>query len=671
MDKLFDTAVIELETVSPLFIKGKDIDYGEGMLKGKDKDGRDCVFLIDNDKLCEYIAEKGKVEEYVQYFVREKSEKDTAKDVEGFIEFAGIEDRIDWNKCAPKSKDNRTVKIIIRNKTYEINIKHFKYHLKTLDESFPDDYDSYKNLSLQYFLKTCNILPDCYEAFKRIAKGITHLPDESKDEKPFVKNALNKPFIPGSSIKGAIRNAILWKIMSDDSAKRKWLNAFVNEKLRQLESGTLRNIKKEKAGKKELKNNFSTDFEYQGKNLPQQSFIKPVADFKGEYRQQWQNANETLRDFFRIVKISDANFIDSVFIYKTDTSTVCTDGNQTYQKEHRTELECVSEGSKAQFKITIDQKMAERFFGTAIPNYLKGVDNLLKTVHEFFATVWNFEKNFFNGKKPSSNLRDRADTSEIYRFYSEDGSYQKVCFTLDEISILVKKFPELDKLQLPIVREGDNFIISIDDISEQTKTSLISIGFFEEILQKGKYLFRTGWGGGMMSKAQFLLLNDVQRQGVRNLITGRGSQTAPKSRCLAIENEGSDKAVSPLGWCSLKILKDGELPSIDNAEFKTHSQINKNSAEPSTPFQNLRSDMSNKSEQNTEKKNARKSEYQLNQEIKKAEWKLEGGIYKVKIKNQEQYAVLTGKNKPNPYQRLIDCVITELIEGIVKKVKTK
>jgi hypothetical protein len=55
MNDLFQSAVIELTTLSPLFIKGKDMKYGEGMLEGVDRQNKPCIYLIDNDSLCEYI----------------------------------------------------------------------------------------------------------------------------------------------------------------------------------------------------------------------------------------------------------------------------------------------------------------------------------------------------------------------------------------------------------------------------------------------------------------------------------------------------------------------------------------------------------------------------------------------------------------------------------------
>ncbi|ACF10510.1 CRISPR-associated RAMP protein, Csm5 family [Chlorobaculum parvum NCIB 8327] len=50
-----ETAIIELETLTPLFIKGKDPDYGEGMYFFPNENK---AYLLDNDKLCKFIYDK-------------------------------------------------------------------------------------------------------------------------------------------------------------------------------------------------------------------------------------------------------------------------------------------------------------------------------------------------------------------------------------------------------------------------------------------------------------------------------------------------------------------------------------------------------------------------------------------------------------------------------------
>ena len=47
------SSIVELEVLSPLFIKGKDLEYGEGFISVNNK-----VYLINNDNLCKFIGEK-------------------------------------------------------------------------------------------------------------------------------------------------------------------------------------------------------------------------------------------------------------------------------------------------------------------------------------------------------------------------------------------------------------------------------------------------------------------------------------------------------------------------------------------------------------------------------------------------------------------------------------
>lgn len=384
MKKLFESAIIELETITPLFIKGKEIGYGEGMVRGR-KDEKDHVYLIDNDKLCNYIAEKDKVEEYVTYFVRD--EEQGYNPIDGFATFLNIQiSESDWEKFIAIGNDRCDDKVSKNGVNRRINLNKFKSFLKRRNPSLRfknDDYKRYKDLSLEYFLNRYKIFPK-NEQLKTIAKGVTTIPKGKK----FARNGLDKPFIPGSSIKGAIRNAVLWKIMSD-SDKKQWLRSL----------------------------NINRDIS--DNELIEKGFIISEGDFKGEYAYRWKETNKVLRDFFRIVKISDANFTEDVSLEDETTRAVCITGNKTYQKNFDIPLECAAVGTKAKFRITIDIEMAEKFFGEKIPYYLKNIGNLLETVNEFFKEVWASEESFFKGKLSiphDDRGKKRVDTKKFMIF---------------------------------------------------------------------------------------------------------------------------------------------------------------------------------------------------------------------------------------------------------------
>ena len=58
MTETMESKIIELETLTPLFIKGKEEVYGEGFLRIGN-----TLFLIDNDNLCKYVEESNKTTE--------------------------------------------------------------------------------------------------------------------------------------------------------------------------------------------------------------------------------------------------------------------------------------------------------------------------------------------------------------------------------------------------------------------------------------------------------------------------------------------------------------------------------------------------------------------------------------------------------------------------------
>lgn len=500
--------IIELETLTPLFIKGKDLDYGEGMLRGSDG----VVYLIDNDKLCEYVADKGKIEEYVKEF------------------------------------DGRN-----------------------------------KRPSLKDFLNRNGIYPNDSKLLK-IAKGITEISEKARfnDEKQknnFVQNGNKIPFIPGASLKGAIRNAVLWKCLEDNkneslldaffNSQRAFLDkevkgvALINDALDKAEDEDFESADEKMSslfeGSFSRKNQFeksknrdgfivyTKDFnsvektlqEYQkkfAKSFSKKTFqnnrsILPILKLEQlpcaaqdfacismkDFNDRWQKAkrNKSLIDFFRLVKVSDGNFVEYTTLDWQPTKTVCKNNfGQTYIKEHTATLECVPNAVKAHFKISIDTELAKKFFPDGIPDYLQSVEGLLNVVNEFFRAVSDFEKTqFYSGAKPISNNingKEKVDTKQVEKLYKS------------------------------------------------------TFG-----VQPNDTLFRIGWGGGFMSKTQFLHLTIPDRVRVRDMIRYNSSPIAPKSRCLIVEGEN---ATEPLGWCKFRVLgdaKDTPLPSINEANIKT------------------------------------------------------------------------------------------------------
>ena len=289
------SSIVELEVLSPLFIKGKDVEYGEGFIAVNNK-----VYLIDNDKLCKFISEKT----YDENGIRRNSTPDYIHLYDHFI-------------TRPEKLDDNDILLHYRE---------FEKFIGLTDTNLSqNDLNAYKKKSIDFFLSKTKLISGNEKnrekiiIIEKLAKGVTNLP--KSDKKEFVQNGRDFCFIPGSTIKGAIRNAVLWQIMNDASNKTR-LTAYVRNNL----AGT---SGMNNSQKKEYADDFS-NHKVVGVTLQSLSFTEKTPEWNDEcqvpqdtYQKLWQNANEVLRDFLRLVKVSDANFTTEPVLEKRDVAAFC------------------------------------------------------------------------------------------------------------------------------------------------------------------------------------------------------------------------------------------------------------------------------------------------------------------------------------------------------------
>lgn len=464
-----ETGIIEMETLVPLFIKDKDPEFGEGTYPIGDK-----IYLLDNDKLCKFLYDKaydaegnlrepGKdyVEFYSNFLTRDEHHDELTR-YNTFAALFGLE----------KINDERRVP------------KHFQ------------------NRSIKYFLETTGLVSTspriAEQVVRAMAKGVTSMAADGGGKK-FIVNGLGTPYIPGSSIRGAVRNALFWTMLQEDLALKMTFDTFVQSRLSSTTALT-------QTEKRKFAEKFCTPPRevVTGLNALTFSSLNPTFqgvagygdDYVHSYNTRWENASIIHRDLFRIIKISDAAFIGAV---RTEAIPVETyklepgNGGNVFQIKPNTHIRLngVKAAVKARFRITIDKALAAEIFSGTIPQYLNSVPELLNAVNSFFRAVAIEEHSFFSLAPNSHNVRAVRQWYQEYRTVSDD-----------------------DTAELPL-------------------------------------LFRVGWGGGMMSKTQFLHLSDPDRKTVRNLTNNKGSAVAPKSRCLHVQEHN---AVTPLGWCTLRYI---------------------------------------------------------------------------------------------------------------------
>jgi len=469
-----ESGIIELEALVPLFIKGKEPDYGEGTYTIGE-----WTYILDNDELCKFIYDKT----YDEHGIIRDPERDYVAWYACFMTFDRAESKIvaSYNEFAAMT-----------------NVKPARVDDK---KKVPP---AFKKKSVQYFLDECKLLAgEKTVLVKDLARGVTVLRSPVGGKKLFIQNGCNEPFIPGSSIKGAVRNAVLWKMLSVEPGIKSVFQMYVANNLKKAESFRDNREQKKFAGK------FSCEANAYGTSLNAITFSRKNPEYTGksatgaqqyvdDYNDRWKLASEIHRDLIRIVRISDAKFVPGVSWKEITVKTYNFNGVGFIQRAGQTALEAIGTGSRARFRITIDNDQAEEFFAGHIPPYLQSITALLQTVNEFFSAVARSELDFYGKAVAAGCIHD------VKQWYA------------------------------------DLFRVPSPEMIKQSA------------------LFRLGWGGGMMSKTQFLHLNDEKeslRVRIRNLTNYRPTSIAPQSRCLQAEDIN---AIQPLGWCTLRYLGTNE-----------------------------------------------------------------------------------------------------------------
>lgn len=226
--------------------------------------------------------------------------------------------------------------------------------------------------------------------------------NQIQEYKPFIRDAFNNPFIPGSSIKGVLRTAVLYKILK--SLKRDNPSKFKNE----IENKIEQMINQDPQGK-----NKKEFFSWAEKRFLQ--------GFNLLHKREQPNT-----DWFRIFKVSDAYSYEKVNTVLLPVSILKKEATWTYKyesegKKTRLWIECIPEGVEFKFKINIDKNLINEFYkGTDNLNLPRSTTELLETLRDWAQDLVEFEKNFFSNhalklwyERNPSNFRIGAGSGMI------------------------------------------------------------------------------------------------------------------------------------------------------------------------------------------------------------------------------------------------------------------
>lgn len=438
--ELYEAYRLELETVSPILISGgsAESEYGTGYIKHDNR-----VYIVQWSALQKYLLKYKKV------------------DIEKIEEICKL-------ICNP--------------------------HLL-------GDNGQKKDINMRRILETAgiNVLDDI-EYIKKIASGVTILSDEEGIRK-FICNAKGEAYIPGSSIKGALKNGYMGNRIyknkfRDKSIKSKLcknienlaINKDTTKSFRKecnfLDKESVEKIKEQLAQLKQENEKLEKEYHRLKKRLPIE--IGVVSKIKLNENESCNPAwvkrlnrkyeklffkkvysNMANFDFFKGIKIFDSQKID---VFSGNMRVLSIQNGELKKKRIGNDAIQYYEG-KFEIDITIDKRIINSF------NTGFNLFDFMQEVYFYYNQVWKEEIQF-------------------YAKYCRDDEYKNVLY------------------------------------------------FYKEMEHKN--LLRIGWGSGYLSTTLGTGFDDKTRKHIRNVfIQNHPSSIAPKSRKIIIDKDGLAK---PFGW---------------------------------------------------------------------------------------------------------------------------
>jgi len=421
---------------------------------------------------------------------------------------------------------------------------------KNVIKAFFNQSEVKKKITFEEVIK--RICPDNALKYKKV----------NKDE--FIRGADDKPFIPGSSLKGAIRTAILFQLLQihlNESAID-YLNTDYLHKKFFDKNGNQRKPDRKKLDDELIQLSFE-DFYIKDKKTNQSL------------------ANQgSLTDFMRAVSVSDSTPI-ALNMKNLEVHAVSLDRSHSVQMSARAgkhelffDFEHPAEQPNVTFTITIDHEILAYFDkkssvkGFKIP--FDSITNLKECLKSYSKAMWHEERLFFYGypvepfdpkKEAEKELLTKLEDIQKVIAQGQKEVFQEWLFNATEfniglekanevyeqvskqpenlkdtlVSLLTKKYEKMKQPDsIPAIIQGNNELVAnIIDFYKQERRANI----------------RLGYGSGLLGITLFPMINEDYRKKIRNLLKDLGDAVAPNSRRLVLEN---DTPVYPLGWARLE-----------------------------------------------------------------------------------------------------------------------
>ena len=246
-----------------------------------------------------------------------------------------------------------------------------------------------KDFSVKQFLKQKGYLSEDFLASVSLYHSNCNLVFNRETIRPFARNAYSQAFIPGTSIKGVLRTAIMYAILQqlDDSTRKRLLDDFVKDKLREY--------KKDPRGERGYKW-FQEKFkQWFAQRLDQEVFQKFIL-------QEQQRRYDPHTDILRALKISDSTSVDRDSLSIEEIKIFSAQSNMS-PKSWSIYAECIPEGVELEFELKVDQGILKDFeqrnrdtrLGLSFAEIAEIINHPLETANSMAQELYQKEKEFF------------------------------------------------------------------------------------------------------------------------------------------------------------------------------------------------------------------------------------------------------------------------------------
>jgi len=218
--------------------------------------------------------------------------------------------------------------------------------------------------------------------------------------RPFIRDAFSQPYIPGSSIKGALRTSIMYVILKrlDDSSRRHLLNDFVQRRIKEY--------KKDPRGQKGYRWFQERFKKWFAKRLDEEIFQNFILR-KGQRRYDAHS------DILRYLKVSDSTSLKKESLVMEEIKIYSTQSSENF-KRWSIFAECVPSGIEFTFELKIDTNILDDFaknnsrtaFGMDFGEIYSVLSDPLIAVQERISDLLQEEKLFFSH---NPNLREALE----------------------------------------------------------------------------------------------------------------------------------------------------------------------------------------------------------------------------------------------------------------------